>query len=437
MQTPHRLITVDGHGTYGGNGRYTARPDGETIAQLVMRAQRQHITQLWILPSAGRVEDLIPLADTWSLVASDHEHAKGGHWRHIWPLVAPDGGSRDALDVVFPADDLMAPWRDAHNARQLWHALTAYRELTGQPYYRSPGRTGRAIMEMSPMVRTLFQQRTPAGATPPTGTFADLGVSRVARIPAQGAYLHAYDKNGAYLAACSSLALGVGEPMRLVRPLRDVDAPGFYFVDGAWVSAPYWRYLRERSAPTPTEALIYPQHRRALETFYRALRDARARALAHIADLRANGMPDALEALELALRAIKATYSQGLSWLAGTWLKPGDPLYHPDWYYQVISQTTANLLREIDAVAAWDGMAPDAVDVDCLYFFSDDADPRRAAPSHLRFGDGLGQWKIKHAAIPRADLFAALGADGWPLGFGALRRAIDRVTADGRKEHGE
>ena len=146
------------------------------------------------------------------------------------------------------------------------------------------------------------------------------------------------------------------------------------------------------------EAYVWPTSHRALEPWYKRLRDARVALKSDMYTY-----PHA-EARQLAYQAIKAIYTQSIGWLSSTaWDREGDDLWRPDWRDAIIGQARANLFRNILTFVK-SGHIPWMAGADCLYFVSDDPDPLTAKPEKMSIGDTLRDFKIKDAAIPLEEL---------------------------------
>lgn len=298
------------------------------------------------------------------------------------------------------------PFRGAKSPAQLLGALARYSQALGLRYRRTPGATGAALM---------LAVHSGPGATPlPEGTPAPPAILEAQDLKSEPerhyvadelgelreGYLHAFDINGMYLAACSSVELGFGQAAHVKAPAFDAQRPGYWraLIKGAdtWV-APYPRPFVCDGKPhwytTPMlelaldlgatvkirEAWIYPQHHRWFEPWYERLRDARSTL-----------MRDPSPEGRLALAAVKATYAQALGRLAGRWLQAGDETFRPDWRHAVVSRARANMERHLAKATA----PPVALDIDLAVFHSIHQDPGQAAAAlGLQVSAQLGKWK--------------------------------------------
>jgi len=308
-------------------------------------------------------------------------------------------------------------------------AAARYAAAVGTRLGSSPGSTGRRLMD----------ELRPRGMAPREGVpdwpavasrgnaVTDLSWLREPAAATAGAYIHAYDKNGQYLVACSSLELGMGGLTHEVAPTFDKRVPGYWRFDDTWYLTPEAAYLRESDAlDQPSEAYTWTRHGRALVKWYECLRDARTVLMA-----------DGSEAGVLAYITLKQTYRVAIGWLTGYWFNPNDdryrpetggyasPAYRPDWRHTIISQARATMRRTLDKIASDVDVV--AVHIDQIYIVSDEPDARAACPAGLTLGTGLGQWKVRYSGVPLAVCRPHLRAGGRPL---ALDDACEEWEAE-------
>lgn len=211
----------------------------------------------------------------------------------------------------------------------------------------------------------------------------------------EGEHVHGYDSTRNFLSAAGN-ALVATEILHHQRVKFDKNLAGWWLVDVPvwndkrfphpagepgmrWVTTPTVQLLTDLEAEgvlgafviidsytAPGKRLFYPWSQRMNKTFM-GTEDQTLRA----------AMKDSMRAT-LGLTN-SSTYTT----------------YRPDWWHTIVATARCNLFRRMWKVGKDDGMYPVAVDVDCLYYASTEADPQLAAPSSLVFGDGLGQFKVK------------------------------------------
>ena len=462
---------------------------GASAADILALARRERIDQVWIHPAWARAASLPD-----RLVTREERHNGAPHpfidaasaagW-DVRPMgIAPwlytfQRGTWGAVALAFPHLDSRTPWADAADGRTLLAALMRYRAALGYDYRRSPGATGTGLIrDLHVGNRTaldLTASAAPSDFPMParvSGLARDLAWIRpLTAEEAARRYVHSYDKNALYLGACSSLALGFGVPEHRTAPadgaLTFDGSPGYWraavqydapallphpFLPGGmpdrrerepgavrWYLAPALALAAELGARVDVrEAWVWPESHRVLTSWYERMRGARTT----LQDASAATPTD--PATAIALRAVKATYTQTIGWLDGGWMRGTDTpedLYRPDWRHAIIAQAAANQWRNLAKVWREAGAAPFAVGVDCWYFTSDEPDPVKACPVGVRLGAGLGQFKVKDAAVPLADVRAILAElDGGTPPAHVLNHlqialgGVDAGDADGGEE---
>lgn len=449
---------------------------------LLALAARLDVAQLWIHPSWARLAGLPLRASSREERREGIAHpfisdALAGGW-DVQPArlaswhVGLRRGVYGRYALVFPHLDTRAAWSDAPDGRTLLDALTRYRAaLDGYAYRRGPGATATGLLKRlhaSEHALDLTASMTPGEFPPPArkpATVQDmawirpLSTSELALAESGEAYVHGYDKHAMYLGAMSALWLGMGEARHLAassstaselagcvasvttknkmpgywlasiaydppdgmpNPFADVLAPG--------ADRPAWRADAPRWVTTPTldlavslgarvdvrEAWVWSERHRPLETWRNLLKDAR-----ETLTRAARGCADE-SAPAVALAVVKATYTQGIGWLDGSWLRTSsepEDLYRPDWRHAVMAQARANFYRNGLAVYEAHGLAPFAAYTDAWYYVLADADAARACPSTAKVmrldAESLAGWSVKASAPlatvrPSLDALAAL-----------------------------
>jgi hypothetical protein len=362
--------------------------------------------------------------------------ASSAGWVELIRNYAEDPNGDVRLELVTPSAGDQNPFGAAQTAGELLEALELYAAALRLRYRWSPGATGLALMRAvhsgpGGVKLPELAQVAPVALAPAEFLAPAQGLTKPRR--AAAGWLHAFDVNAMFLAACSSIELGFGAPVTS----RDIGpatlppaapgadwkpAPGYYlatvtktppawpFSHGTrrrWYPAPALAYAAEVGAKARIyQVWAYPERHRWLEPWYERLRDARA-ALA------AETGPAGL----IARAALKRTYAAALGRLAGSWLEVGDATFRPDWRHAVIARAFANLHRHLAHVAAHSGAWPIAQDLDLVIYASDLADPVQAAAElGLELSPALGKWKVAGtmpapgAPLERRELLRAIGA---------------------------
>lgn len=444
-QYPHprsiaRVAVLDVDGLHGTDGQASqVAPVNHNaihhIGDLMAACERAGIDQLWVHPRLATAiyPETAPGSAyatrafvTDALACWDIPGEMAG-WMHGWRR-----GGGPAISIVFPHLLKNAPWSEAPDGAALLAALWRYQCGLATPYWRSPGATGTRLMAALHTGPGAIELKADQAYPYIAITHKELDIADArpwSEEMRQYRYIHAYDKNAMYLAACSSLALGVG--VAVEGRTFDKNEPGYWRAtircNSIDLGPRYGLCDAEGWYPTPAVALAYelgaevrihesvswPMHHRILEPWYKRIREARSYC----------------QADPLALAAVKATYTAGIGWLDGHWHRDAerqDVLYRPDWRHMIISQAKCNLLRTV--LAAFPVSPVIGIAVDCVYTLSDEPDPRAAAPL-LAFGGGVGQWKVAHAAVPAAPVRAAMDEVSYERPARALR-ALQRAVRE-------
>lgn len=309
---------------------------------------------------------------------------------------------------------------DDPTPRQIVARTSMYAQWTGMTYRISPSVTGLDLLrQLRPAGGRAMAVVERVDAVPPAQDRNAEQDIRWRRPPtdaeARLAWVHRYDVNSQYLAATSRLELGldvapehhIGDSIT-----ADLKRPGYWRVlvdddsfdpllpnplnrhearreyrgpstQGRWVTTPTLRLLLSdlHVDAEIVEAWTWAEHTAVLDPWYARLRDAIYTAR------------DAVDAgtaeADVVLRTIKNAYRHGIGRLAkidqeGT--RPGQSLnvlWRPDWRHPITAEAARRLYRRAAAVAAAEQRWPLAIATDCLWYASDDPDPRTAAPAGL------------------------------------------------------
>ncbi|MFR9806451.1 hypothetical protein ACL02T_29805 [Pseudonocardia sp. RS010] len=394
--------------------------------------------QLWILPAAreklglpaelpprtGETEPAEQRAVREAITKAGWE--VGSRSISGWNVVYRKGGRR--LHLVFPEWQIEpSPFGELEvPAQVLASRLGAYAAATGIAYRYSPGVTGVSLVATTrPEIAKADRPELPKPSELPTleGDY----IWQRAMQPDELAlpYVDAWDVNGLFLGAATSLPLGIGAPEEITEdPEFDQSTPGYWRIrtltweharlpdplqvagrrrggDYLWVTTPTMKILTELYGLTPeiSKAYVWPRGNsvRVLDKWARDLRNARKGLLA------GTGSDD-----RAVLDAVKATYRAGIGRLdASTWRGSDYSLHRPDWRHHVVAQGRYALTRRMVA-AAEVGRFPLAIATDAVLYASDDPTP--TPPAGWAEGDQLGQ--VKHVGRLRVEEVADLLADG-------------------------
>lgn len=382
---------------------------GPLLGRVFDMAAREGIKQLWILPGCALYLKLqkikvVPDAEHsgWTIRPSDAPRNMMTAWRMMPEkqtvyLFAPGLKAEQwALDKVTDA----AVWRDVHRIFRS--------HLKIGPTI--PIRTARVLAENR--VNTAWLSPRPESLQP----FIDNVESDLAwrrELDARDsacAWLHVYDKSNMYLSGAST-ALGVGDTYELrrenqhltfnkkipalwhaeiwtqdlntgvaaaldvLRPnwkKKEVNHSKVNYFEG-WFYTPTLRYFTEQNYGVRINRVVmYRDSHRVMERFYDAVREG-LRSIPGDAAY-------STEARAVALKMLKACYTQFFGWLGHD---PGarfEPWYRPDWRHFIIAESKARVAHNVQRVYQLTRIRPVGIRVDSVMYFSDEPDPQKAIP---------------------------------------------------------
>ena len=297
-------------------------------------------------------------------------------------LSAWGAGGSWALEVLVPSWDRRSPWRRLTYAPALLAELVDFVDATGMLWKGSGAVTSDAWL------RAYYGAKLERLEWPPPAADANLEPNLLtARRPledeARARWLMAFDVNGMYLSAASSLALPAGQYAHEDEAPAS-PRPGYWHLATGWAATPTMRAFPWPFAPE-LEAYTWAESHRYLEPWYRTLRDGRTRLLETGAGV--------------ALAALKSVYREGVGRFGSVArTRSDDPLYVPYWRHAVQAEARTRLERHVAGLS----QSPVAVDVDCLFFLTAARKPERFARAlGLRLGDGLGAFRFVGMAPAR------------------------------------
>lgn len=204
-------------------------------------------------------------------------------------------------------------------------------------------------------------------------------------------FLQAYDINGQFLSACSGLVLPIGDPRELNAPMMTFsNAPGYHLIDRVdsayrypavlepgWHTTPIVAVARQVGGnPVISRSLIWDKSCKALDPWYKTMRDARTRLLAE---------PEALGLL-------KDCYTKFIGALRGKDARARNPkMYQPAWYDHIVSQANARQFLLINYFSKM-GVPVLAVHLDTVIIESSNDVPQLAPPG-MTLSTQLGKYK--------------------------------------------
>jgi hypothetical protein len=307
------------------------------LAHMLEHAAKAGIDQLWLTPAWVEARGL-PAA----IELASHEHTFTTAATEAGWTLRPGGLARwisarrdrergyDAVYVGLPGYDTDTELRTATDGRVMLEALTYFERATRQRYLGHPLRTSARILKTSNPGKPLAPLELPECAEDRRLEWEYAWMAAPSLEETDGRHVHAYDRNGAYLAVCSSLTVGAGKLYHCPSvPVVDAKKAGYWLArieyrtehPAGWLPDPFhddkhpagafhWRTSQTMALALELgasiecrEAWMWGQTQRPLERWYGRLKDARY-ALAD-----ASKYPNR-EAAELAAGIVKSCYTR-------------------------------------------------------------------------------------------------------------------------------
>lgn len=261
-----------------------------------------------------------------------------------------------------------------------------------------------------------------------------------------GKWLHHYDKNSAYLAACCGVQLGTGDPVHVERGYIDCKLPGIYRVrvlesgnlnappllhDKEWFTSDLLQYACSRGYQFEVlEGYQFQDYHQALAKWAKTLWDVRC----HL-DVRRGQTHDFPYAVgrDNAYRTIKeiATISVGML-AAGKVTYGSGAILRPNWLPDVVSKARVNVFRNLEKLQLTRARRLFMIVTDGLWFVCDDPDPTTAVPGILARDSELGGYKYEDS-VPITPEMVEYAATVGPKNSGLMKRYIDQMgESDGQ-----
>jgi hypothetical protein len=233
----------------------------------------------------------------------------------------------------------------------------------------------------------------------------------------EGLYLHHVDKNSAYLAGCTGVQVGEGDPVhRVGDEITNAALPGIYRItydpgqsvfDGGelppvitteWLTPDVITQARALGyTVTIHEAYQWDKKHRTLESWATALWNARTALHPKYGN---HAMYSNADCRDNAYYTIKRIALIGVGKFAS---KKSHQFFRSDWWALVVGRARATLLRKLNLLQE-KGYRPVLVYNDGLYFLSAEQDPEKAIPGITEKWDKLGGYKHEYTLQVDADM---------------------------------
>jgi hypothetical protein len=224
-------------------------------------------------------------------------------------------------------------------------------------------------------------------------------------------FVHKYDKNSMYLASCTGILLGEGDPEQVGGDAYDDRLPGFWMVKADRAESPYNGV--ELPSPVRTQWMTTPvvqccrklgyqvdviegyqwrdpgRYHRTLESWANMLWAVRQSLKTSSPTF--NSEYKHIQGRENAYSTIGAIAHVGIGKLGDEDTSGG--LFRPDIWALVVGRSFANIFYNIETFRKA-GYIPALVYTDALWYVSNDPDPQTALPGIVDKQDKLGGYKV-------------------------------------------
>ena len=405
------------------------------------RGARHGYGQLWVMPDLRRrlgwpatmprrergAKDTAAAAKVRASIAAAGWQMPETSAVGAWMVIYRPGGRRYYLVVPEWLDE-PSPFGDAGvPARTLARRLGLYAHSTGIAYQWSPAVTGLQLISVTrPRIMDADRPELPPPARRPNRERDYLWQRKPQPDERDLPFVDAWDFNGLYLGASSSLPLAWGGYERLDSPAVDLTRPGYWKVElprwsggrlpdpfcvfgrdddrAVWITTPTLKVAVELLGieVEPLEAYLATEYGRVLDKWTRELSRARKGLI---------GLDDGDSRAVLA--AVKGTYRHGVGRLDATANRDsGNRLWRPDWRHAVMAQARYTVTYRM-TTAADTGRFPLAIATDAVVYATDAPLSVDAVPAGFRHGDELGA--VKHLGrVPLADVVDLLSTGRTP-----------------------
>jgi hypothetical protein len=451
--------------------------DDVDFQMLSWTAMKYKLDSIWITPGSRLSERMFDMPQLYILnthdlppelqvTQVDHQRTStreyGGKKYPVSFSATRTIGEKKTVRVFVPqlddrwAEDKIPGWSlaECENPRTLLTALLYLERAFGIPL-GGPGYTGIELMRKTTENHPHYW-RTGAADVIPAHIETDLVWHRpLTPVEQLSKYLHLYDGNGKYLAACTGAKLGVGVPEHLHiniwpddaltqamlkgapgvwRFKPDRGAPSYVFKDAQiGADGTLWAYtpvvaelMREKYAIYILEGYLWEEWHETLRTWAEKLWKVRQ-------DLKTNESryPNR-EAALIAQKMSKIIAVHGVGWLdlASERAKPKGEhgtMHHPDKRNTIIALVKARMMRTI-AQFQEKGYQPCLIQVDELGYISDDPNPDTAIPGLMARKEQLGGFKHAHTFELTPDIIKLFGKKNV-----LLKRELNAIARRGKE----
>lgn len=388
-----------------------------SLSDLLCIAHALEIDTLWIMPGSDLSRRAKAITDSSVDQALSGYHSKKRDGTPRFQLVWNNNQERNhkSVKLAWPEHDSRWPWSSCSDASTLLKSILYLQDALESDISWSPGHVGQQLM-------LSMNEKHPAWLAPaeiPDTVKLNLAVDMQWKRALYehehepGMYLHLFDKNAMYLGACTSALLGEGSPLHLYN-VSDFNprVPGLWRIGDRWTWTPELEYQFSLAANRPkiSEAWIWPKSHTTLRGWGEHMWAARQELSGPDNWPNSNYPYPDVAPRQMAYKAVKSIYTQGMGWLAMESNRGDNKLYRPDWWSMIVSTAVRTMQFKIKQLGQ-NGMYPVYVNVDTLGIVTQG---ESLEPFHTHILNRPGQLGgFKHvASLPLTPGLAALFEEG-------------------------
>ena len=351
LQSQHTLAVLDDAGMLAINYRTRTHamvagvdlPPCEGLHSLWEICHKGEIETLWLTPGSFFSREVQQLIENTRNLDISEKSSRKQDGTPLFLLVTRPGSPHKAK-LAWPEYDDRWPFRKCLTASTLLDALRILQDAIEAPVEWGPGRVGQKLMLQLNERHAQWFEPLQLPETVTDHIAVDMHWKRplTAAEKKSSMWIHFFDKDSAYLGACTGARLGEGQPEYLEDPTGNITfdprVPGLWHIFDRWIWTPEAEYLRACEAKMDPDyidaAYIWPKHHQLLRSWGEHMWEARcALKLGMTQDSEGNGFANA-NAYRLAYEANKSIYTQGLGWLN---------FNRPDWWAQIVATQLRNV----------------------------------------------------------------------------------------------
>jgi hypothetical protein len=395
-----------------------------TMAELCAQCLAHGLSHLWVMADTGVVPDkpfFEAALEEWDLLATwkypPVKRLPPGLQNPLITVVGckrPRGGQKQII-VIFCASITKWHWlKKDITPRQLLLTITYLERALEVPVGSGPSTVG-----MKLLTKIAQERKHPEWIARPNVDLTSMPWDEAARDliwerpfshdEKKKRYLHKIDKNSAYLRACVALQFGVGDPVhedgsasyseKRVGIWRcSVKAPASILENlppvwdgGEWIAGPIIKLLQGQGYEVAIhEGWIFPKQHEVLRAWAEKIWEVRQAFKLGSYEWARNE-----QVWGMAYVAVKDVAVATIGLTQSRKFEEASYKQRPDWHCQVVAGNRSTVYYNLLKVFKASGRVPLLVNMDALYYVSDERDPAAVVPELLGKENSLGGYKAE------------------------------------------